>query len=134
MRWPHVMVIGLWLGGVVALATRASSEQSMSEQPGDAARGKLVFEHRCTGCHALDADREGPRLRDVYGRKVGNVAGFEYSESLRHSGWIWNTEMLERWLTDPDIAVPGNNMSFATPKAQDRKDLIAFLQQAAESK
>jgi cytochrome c2 len=30
--------------------------------------------------------------------------------------------------------VTGNNMSFATPKAQDRKDLIAFLQQAAGSR
>jgi cytochrome c2 len=30
--------------------------------------------------------------------------------------------------------VPGNNMSFATPKAVDRRDLIAFLQQAAGNK
>jgi cytochrome c2 len=30
--------------------------------------------------------------------------------------------------------VSGNDMSFATPKAADRKDLIAFLQQAAASK
>src|SRR5215813_8654502 len=29
---------------------------------GDAVRGKAVFEKRCTGCHAMDADREGPRL------------------------------------------------------------------------
>jgi cytochrome c2 len=30
--------------------------------------------------------------------------------------------------------VPGNDMSFATPKATDRKDVIAYLQQAAGSK
>ena len=43
---------------------------------GDAVHVKAVFEKRCTGCHALEADREGPRLAGVYGRKAGNVAGF----------------------------------------------------------
>ncbi len=49
-------------------------------------------------------------------------------------GLVWNPETLDRWLTDPDAMVAGNDMSFATPKAQDRKDLIAFLQQAAGGK
>lgn len=96
-------------------------------QQGDATRGKAVFEKRCTGCHALEADREGPRLAGVLGRKAGAVAGFTYSEQLKNSGLTWTDANLERWLTDPDLMVPGNNMSFATPKPQDRSDLIAFL-------
>jgi cytochrome c len=79
----------------------------------------------------MDANREGPQLRTVYGRKAGSIAGFQYSASLKSSGLTWNPETLERWLTDPDAMVSGNDMSFATPKAADRKDLIAFLQQAA---
>jgi cytochrome c2 len=31
-------------------------------------RGKEIFEKRCGGCHSLDRDKEGPRLRGVYGR------------------------------------------------------------------
>jgi cytochrome c len=32
-------------------------------------RGKDLFTRRCSGCHALDLNKEGPPLRNVYGRK-----------------------------------------------------------------
>ena len=115
----------------VVMASNAQETLSATEPAGDAARGKFVFEHRCTGCHALDANREGPRLRDAYGRKAGSVQGFEYSDGLKRSGVIWSEATLERWLTDPDGVVPGNNMSFATPKAADRRDVIAYLREVA---
>jgi cytochrome c len=94
---------------------------------GDAVRGKAVFEKRCTGCHAMEADREGPRLAGVFGRKAGSVAGFNYSAGLRSSGITWTDATLERWLSDPDMVVKDNNMSIAVPKAGDRRDLIAYL-------
>jgi cytochrome c len=117
---------------VHALAALQASKDNLDDkthQAGDAERGKLVFEKRCVGCHAMDANREGPQLRGVYGRKAGSVAGFQYSASLKSSGLTWNPETLDRWLTDPDAMVPGNDMSLATPKAADRSDLIAYLQQ-----
>ena len=95
--------------------------------PGDAAHGKLVFEKRCTGCHALNADHEGPRLAGVYGRRASSIAGFEYSPALRKSGLTWTDATLDPWLTDPDVLVPGNNMEFHVPKADERRDLIAYL-------
>jgi cytochrome c len=94
---------------------------------GDAERGEAVFEKRCIGCHAIDVDREGPRLAGVYGRKAGGVAGFTYSTGLKNSGVTWNDATLEKWLSDPDLMVPDNNMSFSVPKAEERRDLIAFL-------
>jgi cytochrome c len=94
---------------------------------GDAVRGRAVFEKRCIGCHALEADREGPRLAGVYGRKAGGVAGFGYSNGLKNLGVTWDDATLERWLSDPDLMVPDNNMSFSVPKAEERRDLIAFL-------
>jgi cytochrome c len=96
---------------------------------GDAARGKAVFEKRCIGCHALEADREGPRLAGVYGRKAGSVAGFNYSAGLKDSGITWTDAMLEQWLSDPDLVVKDNNMSIGVPKAEERRDLIAYLKQ-----
>ena len=116
---------------LAALQTDKGGAEASTEQPGDAERGKAVFEKRCVGCHAMDANREGPQLRGVYGRKAGSLAGFQYSASLKNSGLTWNPETLDKWLRDPDALVPGNDMSFATPKAADRKDLIAYLQQAA---
>ena len=96
---------------------------------GDAARGKAVFEKRCTGCHAMNADREAPRLAGVFGRKAGSVPGFAYSAALKNSGIIWNETTLEKWLTDSDAMVPNNNMDFQVPKANERRDLIAFFKQ-----
>jgi len=95
--------------------------------PGDAARGRVVFEKRCTGCHAMEGDREGPRLAGVFGRRAGSVAGFDYSAGLKNSGMTWNEATLERWLRDPDMVVPDTKMDFHVPKAQERSDLIAYL-------
>jgi cytochrome c len=112
------------------LGNGAASEAALGGA-GDAAHGKIVFESRCTGCHATDADREGPRLGGVFGRKAGSVAGFNYSAALKSSGLTWDDATLERWLSDPDMVVPGNNMDFHVPKAEERRDLIAYLKQSA---
>jgi cytochrome c len=96
---------------------------------GDPVHGKEVFQKRCTGCHAMDADREGPRLSGVYGRKAGSIAGFAYSKGLKNSDMTWTDATLEKWLSDPDMMIPDNNMSFSVPKSEERRDLIAFLRQ-----
>jgi len=116
---------------VATLSTMGNGEQEDGglTLPGDAARGKLVFEKRCTGCHAMEGDREGPRLAGVFGRKAGSVAGFDYSTGLKNSGITWNQATLERWLRDPDLVVPDNKMDFHVPSAQERTDLIAYFQQ-----
>ena len=136
LRYLALTVV-LYFGGSIASALLQTSKQDLSistQQEGDAVRGRLVFEHRCTGCHALDTNREGPPLRTVYGRKAGSVTGFEYSASVAHLELTWNAETLDRWLTDPDAMVQGNNMSFVTPKAADRRDVIAYLQEIGANK
>lgn len=114
---------------LAALQTSKEETVHATQELGDAVRGKQVFERRCTGCHAMDVNREGPRLRDVFRRSAGSVAGFQYSAGLVRSGLTWTPETLDQWLADPDAMVPDNKMSFATPKAADRRDLIAYLQQ-----
>jgi cytochrome c len=114
-------------------AIRSMSKTTLGEpqatSSGDPTRGKLVFQKRCTGCHAIDGDREGPRLAGVFGRKAGSVPGFDYSAGLKHSGLTWNEATLERWLTDPDLIAPDTKMDFHVPKAQERSDLIAYFKQ-----
>ena len=111
------------------LGKSAGGSEAALAGDGDAARGKAVFEKRCTRCHAMEADREGPRLAGVYGRKAGSVPGFTYSAGLKNLGLTWNDATLERWLSDPDMVVPDNNMSISVPKAEERRDLIAYLKQ-----
>lgn len=100
-----------------------------SSVAGDAARGELVFKKRCAGCHALADNREGPRLRDVYGRRSASVPGFDYSDALRNAAITWNDDTLEKWLTDTDSIAPGNNMSFRVVRPQERADVIRYLRQ-----
>ncbi len=98
---------------------------------GEPAEGKQVFEKRCTGCHAMEENREGPRLQGVFGRTSGTVAGFAYSPALIQARIVWDESTLEQWLTDPDTLVPGNNMGFHVAKPQERLDLIMYLKQAS---
>ena len=58
------------------------------------------------------------------------MAGFGYSAALKNSGLTWDEATLERWLSDPDMVVPQNNMGFSVAKAEERRDLIAYLKTA----
>ncbi len=89
--------------------------------------GKNLFERRCTGCHSLDQNRVGPRLRGVYGRPAGSVPDFTYSDSLKSAHFTWDKAKLDKWLTDTDSLVPDNDMAFHVPKADERADIIRFL-------
>lgn len=123
----HVRLFQVVVFLTPALISFTGLSQSATNPPGDAQRGKALFEKRCTGCHALDQDREGPRLHDVYGRKAGSVPGFEYSQPLKSANLTWDEASLNKWLTDPDALVPGNEMAFHVPRAQERADIIRFL-------
>jgi cytochrome c len=96
---------------------------------GDPVRGKALFEKRCTGCHSLTANREGPNLRGVYGRAAGVSEGFAYSAALKKAKIVWDDNSLGKWLADPDVFLPGNDMDYLVVKAQERLDLVSYLKQ-----
>ena len=91
--------------------------------------GKELFQKRCGGCHALDRDKEGPRLHGVYGRTAGSVDSFQYSDALKKSKIVWTEDTLDRWLTSTEKLVPDNDMTFHVEKAEERAAIIAFLKQ-----
>jgi cytochrome c len=103
---------------------------SQATTAGDPDRGKAVFEKRCTGCHALTQNHEGPQLKGVYGRTTGAVPGFPYSDALKKANITWNDQSLEQWLADPDAFLPGNNMDFLLATPQERKDIIEYFKQS----
>jgi len=89
--------------------------------------GKGLFARRCSGCHSLDNDKEGPRLRGVYGRVSGSVPSFPYSDGLKKAGIVWDDQSLERWLTNPDALVPDTDMAFHVKDAEERQAIIQYL-------
>ena len=91
--------------------------------------GKLVFEKRCTGCHALDNEKTGPHLRGVYGRPAASLTTFPYSDALRKSGITWDSDTLDKWLTDTDALVPDNDMGFRVADPEERAAIIGYLKE-----
>jgi len=125
----EIAAIGQWAKGGAASTGNPQASPQAAGQAGDAARGKIVFEKRCTGCHALNRDRDGPHLAGVYGRAAGTAAGFDYSAQLKATHIVWSDVTLNRWLTDPQAMVPGADMDFYVRKPNERSDVIAFLKQ-----
>jgi cytochrome c2 len=90
-------------------------------------QGRELFEKRCTGCHSLDRNKEGPHLRGVYGRQAGSAPDFNYSTALKSAHFVWDDQRLEKWLTDTQSLVEDNNMDFHVPKAEERAAIIRYL-------
>jgi len=115
---------------VMHLVSGSPQSQPAQLLPPDATRGADLFNRRCTGCHSLTSNHEGPRLGGVYGRPSASIAGFPYSAPLTAAHITWNEQTLDKWLTDPDAFISGVNMDFRVPKPQERADIIAYLKQA----
>jgi cytochrome c len=122
--------LGLALAGCAAGTAAQSDAAPQGDNAGlvgSAARGKMLYEARCTACHSVDENRVGPMHRGVVGRMAGSVPGYDYSPALAQAHFIWTREKLMQWLKDPSALVPGTKMNYSVPEAQDRADLVAYL-------
>ena len=98
----------------------------------DTIAGRSAFEKRCTGCHALDHEKTGPRLAGVVGRKAGTVPEFPYSDAIKKSAVVWNEAVLDKWLTDPETVIPDTDMEFRLDNPVERAAIIAFLKETSK--
>ena len=121
------IIISTILAGFGMLLVGTSFPSASNAQ--DNSNRKTLFEKRCGGCHAVDRDKEGPRLGGVYGRPAGTVDSFQYSDALKKSGIVWSDATLDSWLTDTEKLVPNNDMTFHVEKADERREIIAYLKQ-----
>lgn len=97
--------------------------------------GELQFARKCSVCHTLTPDganRAGPTLYGVFGRKVGSLPGYPYSDALKTADFVW-TEKTISDLFDygPDVVTPGSKMPLQRLRtAADRNALIRYLKRA----
>jgi cytochrome c len=98
---------------------------------GDPIRGENIYRN-CMACHSADKNGIGPMHNGVFGSKAGSVANYDYSAALKSSGILWNSESLDKWLTNPQALVPATKMFYRVANPQDRADVIEFLRSKSE--
>lgn len=112
---------------VGALVVGVSAPPAMAA---DAAKGKAIFDGRCSVCHSVKPGDEGagPSLAGVVGRKAASEPGFPgYTGALKKSGLTWTKANLDKFLAGPQTVVPGTAMPIALPNAAERADMLAYL-------
>jgi cytochrome c len=116
------------IAAVLALAAAGAG----AAPAGRVHQGEQVYA-RCQGCHALGYDRAGPHHCGLFGRRAGSVPGFEYSPAMRRADIVWSAKTLDRFLANPQKAVPGTAMGYSGLRDPgERAALIAYLQQATQ--
>jgi cytochrome c len=92
----------------------------------------------CAACHNFEkggANKVGPHLWDVVGRKVGSAEGFVYSDGFKAMGdKAWDLEMLDAWLKAPKEYIKGTKMAYAGIRNdQDRANMVAYLNSLSDA-
>jgi cytochrome c len=128
-------MIKRWLFPLAAAGIVAVAANTQAAAETNAGRGKTLFQ-ACATCHSFDAkvNKLGPSLNGIIGRPSASVEGFLYSPAMRRAKIIWTAGLLNAYLESPQSGVfKGNRMPFAgLPNAQDRADLIAYIQEASK--
>ena len=98
--------------------------------------GAQVF-RACVACHTLkpqDGPRAGPTLAGVFGRKIATLPGYDFSPALKNLDIVWTPETLAKLFDlGPAAYTPGSKMPEQRVGAEDRAELIAFLQKATKN-
>ena len=107
-------------GIVTYLWEKSEKPEYPPAPPGDAARGKQLFETvGCTGCHLLDANAR----RDMYFPQINRMHGpnLVRTGSKTSAGWVY------AWVKNPRQYFPATNMPNLRLTDQEAADVTAYL-------
>tara|TARA_B100000700_G_C15059254_1_gene864641 strand:+ start:6406 stop:6930 length:525 start_codon:yes stop_codon:yes gene_type:complete len=124
---------------VVTTASSDAEKSSESSQSGDimvlfastsAAEGAKVFK-KCAACHSITeggANKIGPALWGVLGRKAGSLSDYKYSKAMAAYAKPWSFEEMNGFLIKPKEWIKGTKMAFAGLKNEkDRAAVILYM-------
>jgi cytochrome c len=99
-------------------------------------RGAEIF-RACVACHTLGADqanRAGPTLAGVFGRRIATVPGYNFSDALKRLDIVWTPETVSKLFEiGPQAYTPGTKMpEQRIGSEQDRAALVQFLERTTK--
>jgi len=99
-------------------------------------RGADIF-RACVACHTLGAEqanRAGPTLAGIFGRRIATLPGYNFSEALKRLDIVWTPETVSRLFEiGPSAYTPGTKMpEQRIGSEQDRAALVHFLERATK--
>ncbi len=90
----------------------------------------------CAACHSLKKEephKVGPNLHQVFGSTAASKEGFTYSEALKKSNIVWDTETMRQWIENPTDMIAGTSMAFIGIKETQKQDaLITYIKKMTE--
>ena len=103
---------------------------------GDISHGEKVFK-KCAACHLVNkggANKIGPALYGVLGRKVASKKDYKYSKAMASYDKDWTFEEMNGYLRKPQKHIKGTKMAFAgLRKEKDRASVILYLNQNSDN-
>jgi cytochrome c len=113
-------------------ASQAAPGDPLAAYAGD--HGAEVF-RACVACHTLsekDAQRAGPSLAGLYGRRIASLPGYRFSDALKGMNIVWTPETVSKLFElGPNAYTPGTKMpEQRIGSAEDRRALTEFLGRA----
>ena len=99
-------------------------------------RGAEIF-RACVACHTLgteQANRAGPSLAGLFGRRIATLPGYDFSEALKRLDIVWAPETVAKLFeVGPAAYTPGTKMpEQRIGSEQDRAALVHFLERATK--
>ena len=99
-------------------------------------RGADIF-RACVACHTLGADqanRAGPTLAGLFGRRIATLPGYDFSDALKRLDIVWTPETVSKLFEiGPTAYTPGTKMpEQRIGSEQDRAALVQFLERATK--
>ena len=112
---------------------RNSVSQCRARAADDLSAARDLTVKQCSQCHTFDkGDKhgQGPNLFGLMGREAAAAPGFVYSEGFKEAlkGQVWDTALLDRWLTDTLAVAPRAQMVYFQDDPKVRAKLIRFLE------
>ena len=89
----------------------------------------------CWTCHDMysETNKVGPTLFGVFGREIGSVPEFPYSQAFERSKLVWDRQNIGSFLSNVPGFIPGTNMiSRSMGNSSDLNALLFYLEHATK--